>query len=138
MNLTPLSSLAKRRQTLQWLATSGMSLGAWPSLAQNAWPSQPIRFVVPFVPGGTSDIVARTVAQELAKILGVPVVIDNKAGGGGVPAMQDVARAAPDGDTVILGHGGSIAVNPLIYPDSGYDVNRDFAPFTQHCQPLCQ
>ncbi len=130
MNLSPLSSLANRRQTLQWLATSGMSLGAWPSLAQTVWPSKPIRFVVPFVPGGTSDIVARTVAQELAKILGVPVVIDNKAGGGGVPAMQDVARAAPDGYTVILGHVGSMAVNPLIYPDSGYDVNRDFAPVT--------
>jgi tripartite-type tricarboxylate transporter receptor subunit TctC len=93
-----------------------MSLGVLPSHAQTAWPSKPIRFVVPFVPGGTSDIVARTVAQELAKNLGVPVVIDNKAGGGGVPAMQDVARAAPDG--------------PLIYPDSGYDVNRDFAPVT--------
>ena len=78
-----------------------MSLGALPLYAQAAWPSKPIRFVVPFVPGGTSDIVARTVAQELAKILGVPVVIDNKAGGGGVPAMQDVARAAPDGYTVI-------------------------------------
>ena len=74
-----------------------MSLGAWPSHAQAAWPSRPIRFVVPFVPGGTSDI---------------------------------VARAASDGYTVILGHVGSMAVNPLIYPDSGFDVNRDFAPVT--------
>jgi tripartite-type tricarboxylate transporter receptor subunit TctC len=94
------------------------------------WPTKSIRFVVPFVPGGTSDIVARTTATELSKILGVAVVIDNKSGGGGVPAMQEVARSAPDGHTIILGHVGSLAVNPLIYPNSGYDVNKDFVPVT--------
>ena len=98
--------------------------------AQSAWPSKPIRFVVPFVPGGTSDIVARTVAQELSRQLPFPVVLDNKAGGGGVPAMQEVARAAGDGHTVILGHVGSLAVNPYIFANTGYDVNQDFAPVT--------
>ncbi len=121
-------------QRRQWLAhatlTSAGIANPWPSLAQSTWPSKSIRFVVPFVPGGTSDIVARAVANELTKQLGVPVLIDNKAGGGGVPAMQEVARATPDGHTVILGHVGSLAVNPYIFTNTGYDVNRDFMPVT--------
>lgn len=101
-----------------------------PARAQSHWPSRPVRFVVPFVPGGTSDIVARATANELTRLLPHPVVIDNKSGGGGVPAMQDVARAAADGHTWILGHVGSLAVNPHIYSRTGYDVNKDLAPVT--------
>lgn len=100
------------------------------SLAQSTWPQKPIRFIVPFVPGGTSDIVARTVGQELSKQLPYPVILENKAGGGGVPAMQEVAKSAPDGYTMILGHVGSMAVNPYIFTNTGYDVNKDFAPVT--------
>ncbi len=114
-----------RRQTL----ILGGSL-ALPSFAQTAWPNKSIRFVMPFAPGGTSEIVGRAVAAELTKQLGVSVYVENKGGGGGVPAMQEVARAAPDGNTFIMGHVGSLAVNPYIYPDSGYDVNKDFAPVT--------
>ncbi len=117
----------------QWLHTSlAAGLATLPSLAraQPAWPTRAVRFVVPFVPGGTSDIVARTVAHELTRQLGSPVLIDNKAGGGGVPAMQEVARAPADGHTIILGHVGSLAVNPYIFTNTGYDVNRDFAPVT--------
>jgi tripartite-type tricarboxylate transporter receptor subunit TctC len=137
------TSKGNRRKVLnQALALAGTCVASTPStlLAQQAatpavapttaWPSKSIRFVVPFVPGGTSDIVSRTTATELSKILGVPVVIDNKAGGGGVPAMLEVARSAPDGHTIILGHVGSMAVNPLIFPNSGYDVNKDFIPVT--------
>ena len=98
--------------------------------AQAAWPRQPVRFVVPFAPGGTSEIVARTVASELSKQLGQTVFVDNKGGGAGIPAMQDVARAAPDGHTIILGHVGSLAVNPVIFPNQPYDVNKDFVPVT--------
>ena len=94
------------------------------------WPNRPVRFIVPFVPGGTSDIVARTAANELTRLLPFPVVIENKSGGGGVPAMQEVARSSADGHTLILGHVGSMAVNPLIFPNSGYDVNKDFTPIT--------
>ena len=100
------------------------------SFAQSTWPQKTIRFIVPFVPGGTSDIVARTVAQELSRQLPYPVILENKAGGGGVPAMQEVAKAAPDGYTMILGHVGSMAVNPYIFTNTGYDVNKDFAPVT--------
>jgi tripartite-type tricarboxylate transporter receptor subunit TctC len=121
----------------QWLgcalgqsALASLAAMTGPVRAQAGWPAKTIRFVVPFVPGGTSDIVARTVANELTKQLGVAVVIDNKSGGGGVPAMLEVSRAAPDGYTVILGHVGSLAVNPYIYKNPGYDVNRDFVPVT--------
>jgi tripartite-type tricarboxylate transporter receptor subunit TctC len=100
------------------------------AFAQTNWPQKPIRFIVPFVPGGTSDIVARLTAQELSKLLPYPVMIENKAGGGGVPAMLEVAKSAPDGHTIILGHVGSMAVNPYIFTNTGYDVNRDFVPVT--------
>jgi tripartite-type tricarboxylate transporter receptor subunit TctC len=116
----------------------GRQVGALASLAltwqeasaQATWPTKPVRFIVPFVPGGTSDIVARTVAAEMTKQLGMAIVIENKSGGGGVPAMQEVAKAAPDGHTIILSHVGSMAVNPLIFTNTGYDVNKDFAPVT--------
>jgi tripartite-type tricarboxylate transporter receptor subunit TctC len=98
--------------------------------AQAGWPKQSIRFVVPFAPGGTSEIVARTVANELTKQLGQTVFVENKGGGAGIPAMQDVAKATPDGYTIILGHVGSLAVNPYIFPNQPYDVNRDFAAVT--------
>jgi tripartite-type tricarboxylate transporter receptor subunit TctC len=97
---------------------------------QPAWPRQSIRFVVPFAPGGTSEIVARTVANELTKQLGQTVYVDNKGGGAGIPAMQDVAHATPDGHTIILGHVGSLAVNPYIFPNQPFDVNKDFVPVT--------
>ena len=98
--------------------------------AQTPWPRQAIRFVVPFAPGGTSEIVARTVAMELGKQLGQTVFVDNKGGGAGIPAMVDVAKAAPDGHTLILGHVGSLAVNPIIFPNQPFDVNKDFLPVT--------
>jgi tripartite-type tricarboxylate transporter receptor subunit TctC len=98
--------------------------------AQSNWPRQSIRFVVPFAPGGTSEIVARTVAHELTKQLGQTVFVDNKGGGAGIPAMQEVAKATPDGHTIILGHVGSLAVNPFIFPNQPYDVNKDFIPVT--------
>jgi tripartite-type tricarboxylate transporter receptor subunit TctC len=85
---------------------------------------------VPFAPGGTSEIVARSVANELTKQLGQSVYVDNKGGGAGIPAMSEVAKAAPDGHTIILGHVGSLAVNPYIFPNQPFDVNRDFMPVT--------
>jgi tripartite-type tricarboxylate transporter receptor subunit TctC len=120
----------ERRLLLQAGSVLGLSALSGSLLAQSNWPTKPIRFIVPFVPGGTSDIVARTVATELSKQLPHPLVLENKAGGGGVPAMQEVARAAGDGHTIILGHVGSMAVNPYIFSNTGYDVNKDFVPVT--------
>lgn len=113
----------------QLIAASTLALPAIVR-AQAGWPKQSIRFVVPFAPGGTSEIVARTVANELTKQLGQTVFVDNKGGGAGVPAMQEVAKSAPDGHTIILGHVGSLAVNPFIFPSLPYDVNKDFVPVT--------
>lgn len=109
------------------------AFNALPTLvqAQSApWPSKAIRFVVPFAPGGTSEIVARSVAAELTKQLGQSVYVENKPGGAGVSAMQDVAKAPPDGYTLILTHVGTMAVNPYMLKNQPYDVNKDFAPVT--------
>jgi tripartite-type tricarboxylate transporter receptor subunit TctC len=98
------------------------------SRGRSPYPSQTIRIVVPFAPGGTSEIVARSVAAELATLLGVSVIVDNRAGGAGTIAMTEVAKAAPDGYTLILGHVGTLAVNPYAMARQSYDVNKDFVP----------
>jgi len=114
--------------TLAVLATSTLPVAAQTSTA--GWPSKSIRFVVPFAPGGTSEIVARSVAAELTKQLGQSVYVENKPGGAGVTAMQEVAKSAPDGYTMILTHVGTMAVNPYMLKNQPYDVNKDFAPVT--------
>jgi tripartite-type tricarboxylate transporter receptor subunit TctC len=106
-------------------ATLAALLGA-AAQAQD-WPTKPLRLVVPFAPGGTSSIVARAVAAEMEKGLGQPIVVDNKPGGGGNVAMQEVARAEPDGYTLIIGHIGTLAVNPFMFEKLPFDTNRDFA-----------
>ncbi|WP_287143423.1 tripartite tricarboxylate transporter substrate binding protein [Achromobacter sp.] len=97
-------------------------------LAQAAWPERPIRLLVPYGPGGSSDVVARAVAVEMSRDLGQQVVVENKGGGQGTIATSEVARANPDGYTLILGHVGTLAVNPSMMPKLNYDARRDFAP----------
>ena len=120
-----------RRDVLA-LASSATAALAWPGLAQaqtGTWPSKAIRFVVPFAPGGSSEIVARASAFELSKLLGQSVYVDNKPGGAGNVAMQDVANAS-DGHTLILGHIGTLAVNPFIFDKLPYDPVKDFKPIS--------
>jgi tripartite-type tricarboxylate transporter receptor subunit TctC len=122
----------RRRFLLQSAALgAGAAFGsaASPAFAQAAWPSRNVRLVVPFAPGGSSEIVARATAAELSKTLGQAVYVDNKPGGGGNIAMGEVARAE-DQHTLILGHIGTLAVNPYIYDKLPYDPNRDFKPIT--------
>ena len=119
-----------RRQLLLAAGAAAVAAIAAPLQAQTHWPNKPIRFVVPFAPGGTSEIVARSVAAELTKQLGQNVFVENKPGGAGTVAMSDVANAAPDGHTIILGHVGTLAVNPYMLSNQPYDVNRDFIPVT--------
>src|SRR4029434_9438307 len=89
--------------------------------AQSAYPTKPIRLVVPFAPGGTSEIIARAVAQQLTNQLGQSVYVENKAGGAGTIAMTEVAQSAPDGYTLIVGHVGTLAVNPYAMATQPYD-----------------
>jgi tripartite-type tricarboxylate transporter receptor subunit TctC len=124
-------TFSTRRNTLLALAAASLAtLAPLSAPAQSTWPSKPIRFVVPFAPGGTSEIVARSVAAELTKQLGQTVYVENKPGAAGVTAMQEVAKAAPDGHTLILTHVGTMAVNPYMLNNQPYDVNKDFAPVT--------
>jgi tripartite-type tricarboxylate transporter receptor subunit TctC len=97
--------------------------------AQAAWPSKAVRFVVPFAPGGSSEIIARTLAVELSKGLGQSVYVDNKPGAAGNIAMSEVAQST-DQHTLILGHIGTLAVNPYIFDKLPYDPVRDFKPVT--------
>ena len=119
-------SLNRRRL----IAATAAAVALPAARAQAAWPSKPVRFLVPFAPGGTSEIVARSVAAELTKQSGQNVYVENKPGGAGVVAMVEAAKAAPDGHTLILGHVGTLAVNPYMLANQPYDVNRDFIPVT--------
>lgn len=114
----------------EFIAASGaLCAGAFGTRAhaQGQWPSKPVRFVVPFAPGGSSEIIARAAAGELTKSLGQSVFVDNKPGASGNIAMTEVARA-DDQHTIILGHIGTLAVNPYMYEKLPYDANKDFKP----------
>ena len=112
------------------LACVSMLASTYSHAQASQWPTKPIRFVVPFAPGGTSEVVARSVAAELTKQLGQSVYVENKPGGAGVTAMQEVAKSAPDGHTLILTHVGTMAVNPYMLKNQPYDVDKDFTPVT--------
>lgn len=98
--------------------------------AQAAYPNRPIRMVVAFAAGGSTDVVARAISQKLAEGLGVPVVIDNRAGANGTVGSDVVAKSTPDGYTIMMGEVGSLAMAPGLYPKLPYDPARDFAPVT--------
>ena len=98
--------------------------------AQTPWPAKPVRIVVPFAAGGTTDILARALAPELQRVFGQPFVVDNKPGAGGNNGAAEVAKAAPDGYTLLMGTVGTHAINPALYPKMPYDHVRDFVPVT--------
>jgi len=112
---------------------TSMLLAAAPALAQT-FPSKPIRIVVPFAPGGNVDITARTVAPELSALLGQPVIVDNKPGAGGTIGANEVAKAAADGYTLLMGSNSTISVAPALYPNNPYNPVRDFAPISNLAQ----
>ena len=98
------------------------------SVQAQGYPAKPIRLVAPFAPGGTSEIVARSIAQELTTQLGQSVYVENKGGGAGTIAMMDVKSSPPDGYTLVITHVGTLAVNPYAMKNHPYDVNKDFIP----------
>lgn len=99
-----------------------------PARAQAGWPSRPIRLVAPFATGGAPDIIARLFAQELSTLLGTSVVVENRAGMGGSLGADTVAKAAPDGYTLLLTTTATQSINPALYPNLSYDPERDFTP----------
>lgn len=116
-----------RRQWLQ-AALAGTALAfAGSALAQN-YPSKPIRLVVPFTPGGVTDTSGRLIAEQLSKRLGQQVVVDNKPGASGNIGTNQVATAEPDGYTLLLGFDGTMVINPHVFPKTGFDTLKDFAP----------
>jgi len=102
---------------------------AAPLATAQTFPVKPIRFVVPFAPGGGTDLLARAIGQRLTDVLGQPVVVDNRAGAGGVIGADLVAKAAPDGYTIVLGSPGPLTINPNLRPSIPYRL-KDFAPIT--------
>jgi len=111
-------------------AIAGMLCAAAPAIAAD-YPDRPIRLIVGFPPGGGADFVARQVAQRLGDALKTSVVVDNKAGANGTIAAAEVARAAPDGYTLLLGVTASQSISPALSPKLPYDPLRDFTPITQ-------
>ncbi len=119
----------RRRITLAAALTGATAALGLPGTAMaQEFPTKPIRLLVPFATGGTSEIVARTIATEMGKVLGQNIIVENKPGGAGTIAMADTLKAPPDGYTMILGHVGTLAVNPFAMAKQPYDVNRDFQP----------
>jgi tripartite-type tricarboxylate transporter receptor subunit TctC len=116
--------LTARRHWLQ-SALAGATAVALPAAWAQA--ARPVRLIVPFTPGGSSDILARTLAPKLAAALGVNVIVDNKPGAGGSLGAAEAAKADPDGNTLLMGHTGTLAVNPALYPRLPYDPVKSFA-----------
>jgi tripartite-type tricarboxylate transporter receptor subunit TctC len=112
-----------------WFATFAIACAIAPAAAQQDYPNRPITLVVPYAAaGGGNDVMARTVAERMSKTLGQNVVVENRGGAGGSIATRQVAKAAPDGYTLVLGGTGTLAVNPTLYENVGYDPRKDFAP----------
>jgi tripartite-type tricarboxylate transporter receptor subunit TctC len=95
-----------------------------------SWPTKPVRIVVPFAAGGTTDILARALAPELQRVFGQPFIVDNKPGAGGNLGATDVAKATPDGHTLLMGTVGTHGINAALYPKLPYDPVKDFVPVT--------
>jgi tripartite-type tricarboxylate transporter receptor subunit TctC len=108
------------------LGAAAVTLAA-PALAQR-FPDRPVRLIVPFAPGGSSDLAARLIAEPMAERLGQPVVVENRPGAGGTLGAELVARSAPDGYTMLIGAPGALAINPHLTPNANFNPLRDLAP----------
>jgi tripartite-type tricarboxylate transporter receptor subunit TctC len=125
-----LSFKTNRRAALAASAAAAVALMAPTAWAQGTWPTKPVRIVVPFAAGGTTDILARAVAPELSKAFGQQFIVDNRAGAGGNVGAELVARAPNDGYTLLMGTVGTHGINRALYPKLPFDPIKDFVPIT--------
>jgi tripartite-type tricarboxylate transporter receptor subunit TctC len=124
--MTPLT----RRPVLSAAAALVLSLTGLAASAQTAWPTKPVKILVPFAPGGTTDILARAIAPDLSKAFGQQFVVENKGGAGGNLGTEIVAKSPGDGYTLLMGTVGTHGINKALYPKLPYDPFKDFAPIT--------
>lgn len=124
------SSPCSRRLALVAFTGAAIFSMASQSLAQTAWPTKAVRIVVPFAPGGTTDILARAVAPELSKVFGQSFIVDNRGGAGGNLGADIVAKSPADGYTLLMGTVGTHGINKSLYSRLPYDPQKDFAPIT--------
>ena len=126
------TTLTRRSALSRVFTAPAVALATWgalPATAQERWPSKPVRIIVPFAAGGSTDVLARMVGQKLAVVWGQPVVIENRAGAGGNLGADAVAKSAADGYTLLMAS-GSITINPHIYKRMPFDTKQDLAPIT--------
>jgi tripartite-type tricarboxylate transporter receptor subunit TctC len=124
--MNPVFNLRRRS-----LAIAAAAVAALPgTLLAQAYPSKPIKIVVPFPPGGSTDLLARRLGEKLVAAMGQPVIVENKPGAGGTTGADYVAKSAPDGYTLLMGVTGSNAIAASLYPKLPYDPLKDFAPVT--------
>jgi tripartite-type tricarboxylate transporter receptor subunit TctC len=127
MPIDRITAAITRRASLRLLALAPLG-AAGVARAQEAWPRQPLRILIPFAPGGVPDIAARLLAPGLQAALGQPVIVENRPGGGGTVAAEVVARSAPDGYTLLMTTASTQAIAPSLFPSLRYDAERDLAP----------
>jgi tripartite-type tricarboxylate transporter receptor subunit TctC len=125
-----MTKVTMRRFVMLATVAAGLLFFGVPALAQSNYPNKPIRLVVPFPPGGGTDILARVIGQKLSESLGQAVVVDNKPGAGGNIGVDAVAKSQPDGYTMVIGQTSNLAVNPTLYPKLPYDPIKDLAPIS--------
>src|SRR5262249_11337236 len=118
---------AMKRAVVAIALTTIALLATVPAGAQD-YPTRPIALMVPYAAGGGNDVMARTVADKMSRTLGQNVIVENNPGAGGNIATRAAAKAAPDGYTLVIGGTGTLAVNPTLYANAGYDPRKDFAP----------
>jgi len=118
------------RKLLGHIGAAVLALGLAGGASAQSYPTKPVRLIAPFPPGGSTDLIARLVAQRLSEALGQQVIVENRAGAGGTIGVELAARSAPDGYTIVMGHVGTFGFNPSLYPKLPYDAIRDFAPIT--------
>ena len=116
------------KRTLAAIAIVAAIIGVPAAAAAQDYPSRPITLIVPYAAGGGNDVMARAAADKMSRTLGQQIVIENRGGAGGSIATRQIAKSAPDGYTLGLGGTGTLAINPTLYANSGYDPRKDFAP----------